>query len=71
MAESSNLNHHKQIYPRAAVADISWKDILMVMDCDHMVVQNYFHKCCATMLDTNTAVCLAPVVPQPQQTGLL
>lgn len=61
--KSSNLNHMilNKIYPHAhEVADISWKDILMVMDCDHKVHREYYQKCCSTMLDQNTAVCLCP-----------
>lgn len=40
--------------------DIPYKDILMVMDCDHLVEPEFFAKACAVMLDRNVAVCLVP-----------
>ena len=46
-----------KIYPHVRKStDVSWKDILMVMDCDHMLKPDYFQKCCAVMLDKDTAV---------------
>jgi hypothetical protein len=57
--KSSNLNHIilNKIYPDVThSSQVSWKDILMVMDCDHLVERAYFHKCCATLLDKDVAV---------------
>ncbi len=62
--KSSNLNHIilNKIYPRAQqTSDISFKDILVVMDCDHLVKPAFFHKtCCVLLTDPNVAVCLVP-----------
>ena len=57
--KSSNLNHVilQKIYPHVTQpSQISWKDVLMVMDCDHLVKPAYFHKSCAVLLDKNVAV---------------
>jgi cellulose synthase/poly-beta-1,6-N-acetylglucosamine synthase-like glycosyltransferase len=36
------------------------RDILMVMDCDHLVEPEFFAKACSVMLDPQVAVCLVP-----------
>ena len=56
--KSSNLNHIilNKIYPDVAASNqVSWKDVIMVMDCDHLVKEEYFQKCCAVMLDKDVA----------------
>lgn len=61
--KSSNINHMvlNRMYPHAErTRDIPFRDILMVMDCDHMVEPQFFAKCCAVMLDKKVAVCLVP-----------
>eukprot|EP00892_Ulva_mutabilis_P010707 jgi/Ulvmu1/8008/UM004_0244.1 len=61
--KSSNLNHVilNKIYPHVAHADeVSWKDVISVMDCDHLVRPPFFQKCCAVLLDKDVAVCLTP-----------
>lgn len=61
--KSSNLNHVilSKIYPSVEKPeDVSSRDILLVMDCDHLVQPAFFQKCCAVMLDQDTAVWLTP-----------
>jgi hypothetical protein len=61
--KSSNLNHVilQKIYPAVSKpAQVSWKDIFMIMDCDHLVQPAYFQKCCAVLLDKDVAVCPLP-----------
>ena len=61
--KSSNINHMvlRHMYPNVRqTADIPHKDILMVMDCDHLVEPEFFAKACAVMLDKDCAVCLIP-----------
>jgi hypothetical protein len=43
-----------------ARAQVSWRDVLVVMDCDHLVERPFFHKACACLLDQNVAVVLMP-----------
>jgi hypothetical protein len=57
--KSSNINHMvlKHMYPNVtATKEIPYKDILMVMDCDHLVEPEFFAKCCSVMLDRDVAV---------------
>jgi hypothetical protein len=61
--KSSNLNHVilNKIYPDVQHAnEVSWRDILMVMDCDHQVEAAFCQKMCSVLLDKDVAVCLAP-----------
>jgi hypothetical protein len=61
--KSANLNHVicTKIYPGVKRADqIPKKDILMVMDCDHMAKPEMFNKMGPCMRDLNVGVCLAP-----------
>ena len=61
--KSSNINHMvlNHMYPNIRqTADVPHKDILMVMDCDHLVEPEFFAKACAVMLDKDVAVCLIP-----------
>lgn len=61
--KSSNLNHVilNKIYPHVENSDeVSWKDVVAVMDCDHLVRPPFFQKCCAVLLDKDVAVCLTP-----------
>ena len=63
--KSSNINHMvlSHMYPGISeTKDIPYRDILMVMDCDHLVKPEFFAKCCAVMLDRDVAVCLVPQV---------
>jgi hypothetical protein len=63
--KSSNINHMvlSHMYPHVtATKDVPYRDILMVMDCDHLVEPEFFAKCCAVMLDRDVAVCLVPQV---------
>jgi hypothetical protein len=63
--KSSNLNHVilNKIYPDVTNSNqVSWKDVIMVMDCDHLVEPAYFHKCCAVLLDKDVAVRLLQLV---------
>jgi hypothetical protein len=39
---------------------VPFRDVLMVMDCDHLVEPEFFAKACAVMLDRDVAVCLIP-----------
>ena len=60
--KSSNINHMvlNRMYPHVqSTKDVPYKDILMVMDCDHLVEPEFFAKCCAVMLDRDVAVCSA------------
>jgi cellulose synthase/poly-beta-1,6-N-acetylglucosamine synthase-like glycosyltransferase len=70
--KSANLNHaiFNQIYPELRCpADVPVKDVLMVMDCDHMVKPSIFLKMGACMLHTRVGVTLVPqvraVCPRP------
>ena len=57
--KSSNLNHVilNKIYPAVTrSSEVSWKDIIQVMDCDHLVKPAYFQKSCAVLLDKDVAV---------------
>jgi cellulose synthase/poly-beta-1,6-N-acetylglucosamine synthase-like glycosyltransferase len=61
--KSANLNHVicNKIYPGVKRADqIPKKDILMVMDCDHMCKPEMFNKMGPCMRDLNVGVCLLP-----------
>ena len=61
--KSANLNHVilNKIYPHVQRSDeVSWKDVIAVMDCDHLVQPPFFQKCCAVLLDKAVAVCLTP-----------
>lgn len=61
--KSANLNHVvlQKIFPNVSSADeIPPKDILMVMDCDHMVKPEIFNKMAPCMLDEAVAVTLVP-----------
>lgn len=61
--KSSNLNHIllSHIYPDVNHSnEVSWKDIIVVMDCDHLVTPAYFQKCCSVLLNKDVAVCLVP-----------
>lgn len=61
--KSSNLNHVllNHIYPDVNHSnEVSWKDIIVVMDCDHLVTEAYFQKCCSVLLNKDVAVCLVP-----------
>jgi cellulose synthase/poly-beta-1,6-N-acetylglucosamine synthase-like glycosyltransferase len=63
--KSANLNHAilTKLYPNIRrAADIPEKDIIMIMDCDHMVKPEIFMKMGACMLDLNVAVTLVPQV---------
>ena len=63
--KSSNINHMvlNKMYPSVKKSkQIPYRDILMVMDCDHLVEREFFAKCCAVMLDRDVAVCLVPQV---------
>jgi hypothetical protein len=58
--KSSNLNHVilNKIYPNVTQpSEVSWKDVIMVMDCDHLVQRAFFQKCCTVLLDRDVAVC--------------
>jgi cellulose synthase/poly-beta-1,6-N-acetylglucosamine synthase-like glycosyltransferase len=64
--KSANLNHAilTKLYPNIRrAADIPEKDIIMIMDCDHMVKPQIFMKMGACMLDRRVAVTLVPQVP--------
>lgn len=57
--KSSNINHMvlNHMYPGLTeTKDVPYRDILMVMDCDHLVEKEFFAKCCAVMLDRDVAV---------------
>ena len=61
--KSANLNHaiFSAIYPTArALQDVPPQDILMVMDCDHMVKPEIFLKMGPCMLDHRIGVTLVP-----------
>jgi hypothetical protein len=61
--KSSNLNHVilNHIYPDVQHSnEVSWKDVIVVMDCDHLVEPPYFQKCCSVLLNKDVAVCLVP-----------
>jgi cellulose synthase/poly-beta-1,6-N-acetylglucosamine synthase-like glycosyltransferase len=59
--KSANINHviASRIYP-SGVGDIPESDVLMIMDCDHLVTRDFFNKVCAVMIDPRNAVCLVP-----------
>jgi cellulose synthase/poly-beta-1,6-N-acetylglucosamine synthase-like glycosyltransferase len=61
--KSANLNHAilHNVYPKALhPEDISPKDIIMVMDVDHLVKPDIFNRMGPCMLDENIAVTLVP-----------
>lgn len=62
--KSSNINHMvlNHMYPGLTeTKDVPYRDILLVMDCDHLVEPEFFAKCCAVMLDRDVAVrCPSP-----------
>eukprot|EP00892_Ulva_mutabilis_P012255 jgi/Ulvmu1/9401/UM051_0029.1 len=62
--KSANLNHviFRKIYPHARRPEhIPERDILMVMDCDHMVKPDIYNRMAPCMLhDMNMAVVLVP-----------
>ena len=63
--KSANLNHAimDKIHSEAAHEDdIPISDILMIMDCDHMVKPDIFLKMGACMRDEDVAVTLVPQV---------
>ena len=63
--KSANLNHVmlKKIFPGVRKYDeIPPKDIIMVIDCDHMVKPEIFNKMGPCMLDEKVAVTLVPQV---------
>ena len=67
--KSANLNHTilTKIYPHTrCAADIPENDILMIMDCDHMVKPGIFLKMGACMLDSAVGVTLVPQVRLPR-----
>jgi hypothetical protein len=63
-ASSAARGMHRHLWRQSesvnALQDIPYRDILMVMDCDHLVEPEFFAKCCAVMLDRDVAVCLVP-----------
>ena len=63
--KSANLNHAilTKIYPHTRRAsDVPEKDVLMIMDCDHMVKPEIFLKMVACMRDPRVGVTLVPQV---------
>jgi cellulose synthase/poly-beta-1,6-N-acetylglucosamine synthase-like glycosyltransferase len=63
--KSANLNHVilQKIYPGVWKSDeIPLKDIIMVLDCDHMVKPDIFNKMGPCMIDEKVAVTLVPQV---------
>lgn len=61
--KSANLNHVvlNKIYPGAQrPEDIPFKDILMVVDCDHMCKPNLFNKMAPPLRDSRVGVVLVP-----------
>ena len=63
--KSANLNHVmlQKIFPGVRKFDeIPPKDIIMVIDCDHMVKPEIFNKMGPCMLDEKVAVTLVPQV---------
>jgi cellulose synthase/poly-beta-1,6-N-acetylglucosamine synthase-like glycosyltransferase len=77
--KSANLNHAilTKLYPNVLRAEnIPDKDIIMIMDCDHMVKPEIFMKMGPCMLDPEVAVTLVPQVlaspslGQPSYCGL-
>ena len=61
--KSANLNHCilTKVYPRlTSVSEIPDDDIIMIMDCDHMVKPELFLKMGACMLDPRVGVTLVP-----------
>lgn len=63
--KSANLNHVmlQKIFPGVRKYDeIPPKDIIMVIDCDHMVKPEIFNKMGPCMLDEKVAVTLVPQV---------
>lgn len=61
--KSANLNHVvlQKIFPTIrAASEVPVKDILMVIDCDHMVKPDIFNKMAPCMLDEAVAVTLVP-----------
>eukprot|EP00892_Ulva_mutabilis_P006100 jgi/Ulvmu1/3862/UM018_0081.1 len=61
--KSANLNHVvlQKIFPTIqSAAEIPAKDILMVVDCDHMAKPDIFNKMGPCMLDEAVAVTLVP-----------
>jgi cellulose synthase/poly-beta-1,6-N-acetylglucosamine synthase-like glycosyltransferase len=61
--KSANLNHVilNKIYPGATKpSDIPMKDILMVVDCDHMCKPDIFNKMAPPMRDLRVGTALVP-----------
>jgi hypothetical protein len=61
--KSANLNHvmTKKIYPGVTSwEEIPEKDIIMVVDCDHMCKPELFDRMGPCMRDTTVAVTLVP-----------
>ena len=62
--KSANLNHviFRKIYPHARRPEhIPERDILMVMDCDHMIKPDIYNRMAPCMIaDMNIAVVLVP-----------
>jgi cellulose synthase/poly-beta-1,6-N-acetylglucosamine synthase-like glycosyltransferase len=61
--KSANINHvvTQKIYPAVTSPDdIPEKDILMVMDCDHMCKPNIFNKMGPCMRNLAVGITLAP-----------
>lgn len=59
--KSANINHiiNTRIYPHGSEF-VDHSDVLMVMDCDHLVTREFFNKVCSVMIDPKNAVCLVP-----------
>jgi hypothetical protein len=63
--KSANLNHTilTKIYPSIeSVSEVPEDDIIMIMDCDHMVKPEIFLKMGSCMLDPDVGVTLIPQV---------
>ena len=61
--KSANMNHAilNYIYPGGrSAADVPASEVMLVMDCDHMVKPDIFNKMATCMLDESLAVLLAP-----------
>ena len=61
--KSANMNHAimNKIFPGVrSPADVSAQEVILVMDCDHMVKPDIFDKMAPCMLDESLAVLLAP-----------
>ena len=68
--KSANLNHTimNHIYPHTVSPDdIPEGDVLMVMDCDHMVKPDIFFKMSPCMLDPRVGCTLVPQARFPVQ----